>query len=59
MSYLVRAIIEQGLVKKYGYKMIGPRMSRLIGKEITVEVEGIALKLKIDEPCIMNILAKR
>ena len=38
MSYLVRAIIEEGIVKKYGKKMTGPRMSRLIDKEISVEV---------------------
>jgi hypothetical protein len=58
MSYLVRAIIE-GIDKKYSKKMTGPRMARLIDKEISVEVEGIELKLKIDEPCIMNIIAKK
>jgi ribosomal protein S6E (S10) len=58
MSYLVRAIIE-GIVKKYGKKMTGPRMTRLVNKEISVEVEGIELKIRIDEPCIMNIIAKK
>ena len=58
MSYLVRAIIE-GIVKKFGKKMTGPRMSRLIDKQILVDVEGVELKLIIDKPCIMNILAKK
>jgi hypothetical protein len=46
-SYLIKAIIE-GIIKKYGSRFTGPKMTRLCAKVISVEVEGIELKLKID-----------
>ena len=57
MSYLARAIIE-GIKAKYGKKLTGPKMQRLYGRYISVDVEGIVIKVLIDEKLTMNILSK-
>ena len=57
MSYLARAIIE-GIKTKYGKKLMGPKMQRLYGRYISVEIEGIFIKVLIDEKLTMNILSK-